>query len=125
MPLHLTPHSRREFLRRSIFAGAGLLAIPVLRAAATKADPHRWALLSDPHIAADPAAIARNVHLADHFRAVIGEVGALASAPAGVFINGDCALDRGLAEDYATFTELLKPLTGAGLPLHMTLGNHD
>ncbi len=125
MPLHLTPHSRREFLRRSIFAGAGWLTIPALRAATAKSDPDRWALLSDPHIAADPAAIARNVHLADHLRAVTAEVTALAIPPAGVFINGDCALDRGLAGDYATFTELLKPLTDAGLPLHMTLGNHD
>ena len=125
MPLHITPFTRREFLRRTVLASAGLLTIPALRAAATKADPDRWALLSDTHIAADPAAVMRNVHLADHLRAVLSEVGALGAPPAGVFINGDCALDRGLAEDYATFTELLKPLTAAGLPLHMTLGNHD
>jgi len=125
MPLHLTPHSRREFLRRSLLAGAGLLTIPARRAAAAKTNPDRWALLSDPHIAADPAAVIRNVHLADHLRAVVAEIGALATPPAGVFINGDCALDRGLAGDYGTMTELLKPLPAAGVPVHLTLGNHD
>jgi 3',5'-cyclic-AMP phosphodiesterase len=125
MPFHLTPHTRRDFLRRSVLAGAGLLTIPAWRALAAQTDPHRFALLSDPHIAADPAAVMRNVHLVDHLRAVVGEIGGLAEAPSGVFINGDCALDRGLAEDYATFTEQLKPIGAAGLPLHMTLGNHD
>jgi 3',5'-cyclic AMP phosphodiesterase CpdA len=124
MPFHLAPQSRREFLRRSVLASAGLLTIPALRAAAA-ADPDRWALLSDPHIAADPAAVMRNVHLVDHLRSVVEQVGRLTAPPVGVFINGDCALDRGLAEDYATFTDQLKPLTSAGLPLHMTLGNHD
>jgi Icc protein len=126
MPFHLAPQSRREFLRRSLLAGAGLLTIPAFRAAAAFApDPDRWALLSDPHIAADPATIMRNVHLVDHLRAVIAEIGRLPTPPVGAFINGDCALDRGLAEDYGTFTEELKPLVSSGVPLHMTLGNHD
>jgi 3',5'-cyclic-AMP phosphodiesterase len=125
MPLHLTPHSRREFLRRSLLASAGLLTIPALRAAATGADPHRFALLSDTHIAADPTTIMREVHLVDHLRAVVDEVGKLTAPPAGLFINGDCALTRGLAGDYATLTETLKPIAAAGVPMHMTMGNHD
>lgn len=124
MPLHLAPLSRRDFLRRSALASA-LLAFPQLRAADPKADPHRWALLSDTHVAGDPAAILREVNLAEHLRGVVAELRALAVAPAGVFVNGDCSLDRGLPEDYVTFTDLLKPLADAGRPLHFTLGNHD
>jgi 3',5'-cyclic AMP phosphodiesterase CpdA len=125
MPLHLAPLSRRAFLRRSAFAGASLLTLPVLRAARPQVDPDRWALLSVTHIAADPATIAREVNLSAHLRTAVAEVGALASLPAGVLVNGDCSLDYGPYEDYVTFTELMKPLADAGLPLHFTLGNHD
>jgi Icc protein len=122
MPLHLNPLSRRQFLRRTLAASAGLLS---LRVKASEADPDRWALLSDTHVAANPEAVARGVHLAEHLRAVVAQVRALSIAPSGLLINGDCALDRGLPEDYATFTGLLQPLIEARLPLHFLLGNHD
>jgi 3',5'-cyclic AMP phosphodiesterase CpdA len=44
---------------------------------------------------------------------------------AGVFVNGDCAVTKGLAEDYATFTTLFASTREAGFPIHLTLGNHD
>src|SRR5437867_1818470 len=110
MPLHLPPFTRREFLRRSIAAGAGLLTFPALRAAESDADPDRWALLSDTHIAADRAAINRGVNMTEHLEAAVKGVRALASRPAGVFVNGDCALLKGLAEDYATFSAVIAPL---------------
>lgn len=122
MPLHLTP--RREFLRRATLVGAALFATRHLPAAEAGA-PSRWALLSDTHIGPKPESIAREVNMADHLRAVVKEVTALKTAPAAVFINGDCALKAGLVDEYATFTPLLKPLTEARLPVHMTLGNHD
>jgi 3',5'-cyclic AMP phosphodiesterase CpdA len=125
MPLHLPPLTRRAFLRRSIAAGAGIVTFSTLRAAESDADPDRWALLSDTHIAADRALVMRNVNMTDHLDAAVKGVRALASRPAGVFVNGDCALMRGLAEDYATFSSLITPLREAGLPLHLTLGNHD
>ena len=125
MPLHLPPLTRRAFLRRSLTAGAGLLTFPSLRAAEGSADPDLWALLSDTHIAADRAAISRGVNMTDHLEAAVRGVSALASRPAGVFVNGDCAVLKGLAEDYATFSSLITPLREAGLPLHLTLGNHD
>ncbi len=125
MPLHLPPLTRRAFLRRSLAATASLLTIPALRAAENDADPDRWALLSDTHIAADRAAINRDVNMTDHLEAAVKGVRALASRPAGVFVNGDCALLKGLAEDYATFSALIAPLREAGLPIHLTLGNHD
>lgn len=123
MPLHLAPLTRRHFLRRTLAAGAGVLALPSLRAAG--ADPDRWALLSDTHIAGDAATIKRGVDLAAHLRATVAEVRGLATAPAGLIVNGDCALDAGLTGDYATFLDLLAPLRDAAVPLHFTLGNHD
>src|ERR1700722_2548809 len=125
MPLHLNTISRREFLFRTAAAGVSLLTIPSLRAAGSKADPDRWALLSDTHIAADPEATKRDVNMAAHLRASIAEVLALSTPPQGMLINGDCALDHGPAGDYATFSDLLQPGAGAGLPTPLALGNHD
>lgn len=122
MPFHLAPLSRREFLRRSLAASAGLLTF---RASAATADPDRWALFSDTHIAGDQAAISREVNMADHLRAAVAEVRALSVPPTGLIVNGDCSLDHGVPEDYVTFTELFQPLQDAALPLHFTLGNHD
>ena len=122
MPLHLTP--RREFLRRAALAGAGLFASRGLFAAESGASS-RWALLSDTHIGPKPESIARETNMADHLRASVKEVLAAQGSLAGVFINGDCALKAGLMDEYATFTSLVKPLTDAGLTLHLTLGNHD
>ena len=125
MPLHLPPLTRRTFLRRSLAATASLLTFPSLRAAESNADPDLWALLSDTHIAGDRALIMRDVNMTAHLEAAVRAVRALASRPAGVFVNGDCAVLKGLAEDYATFSALITPLRETGLPLHLTLGNHD
>jgi len=122
MPLHLTP--RRDFLRHTALAAAGWFAARRLPAAEAGASS-RWALLSDTHIGPKPESVARETNMADHLRAVVKEITALPAAPAAVFINGDCALKAGLADEYATFTPLLQPLTAARLPVHMTLGNHD
>jgi len=125
MPIHLPPVSRRHFLRQVALAGAGFLTLRHLEAAEAGVDADHFALFSDTHIAADPSQIARNVNMAEHLRQAVKEVVALKTRPAGVFVNGDCALDRGLAEDYTTFTTLLQPLREAGMPLHLGLGNHD
>jgi hypothetical protein len=125
MPLHLPPLTRRDFLRRSLAAGAGLLTIRTLRAADSIADPNHWALLSDTHIAGDTSMVRFDINMADHLRNAVAGVRALAAPPAGVFVNGDCAFNHGMPEDYAAYVELLKPLSEAGLPLHMGLGNHD
>ncbi len=124
MPLHLTPtsFSRRQFLGSAALAGAALLLPRELFAAE---DDTHWALLSDSHIAADEKLIFRDVDLAGHLHSVIGEVLALEKRPAGVFLNGDCALKDGQEADYVTVTNLLKPLMDGKYPLHMTLGNHD
>lgn len=125
MPIHLPALSRRQFLLRSLTAGAGLLAHRPLRAAARVVDEHRWALISDPHIAADRAKMARGINMAAQFSTVVDEIIALPQRPAGALVNGDLAFNTGETADYATFTELIQPLRGAGIPLHLGLGNHD
>jgi 3',5'-cyclic-AMP phosphodiesterase len=123
MPFHLPPISRRRFLLGAIAAGAGV----VFRrdAGAAEADPHRWALLADPHIAADPAALRQGINMTDHLRRVAAEVLARPSRPAGVILDGDCAVTQGEPGDYANLAGLLKPFGEGGLPVHLTLGNHD
>jgi len=121
MPIQLPPITRRRFLATT---AAGLLGVRAVRAAAP-ADEHSWALLADPHIAADRAAVSRGAKLADKLAAAVKEVLALPTLPANVLINGDCALKLGEPGDYATFADLIKPLREARMTLHLTLGNHD
>jgi 3',5'-cyclic AMP phosphodiesterase CpdA len=125
MPIHLPPISRRRFLARSLAAGAGLALGPSILAANKHTDPHSWALLSDPHLAADRAQLNRGINMSEHFTIVSGEVLSLANTPAGVFINGDCAFNSGEPGDYAVLAESLEPLRAGQMPIHLTVGNHD
>ena len=125
MPITLHPVSRRRFLRGSLAAGVGLLATPSLFAEDVATDPHRLALLSDVHIAADRTAHERGVVMFDHLQQAVAEVIKLDPKPAAAFINGDCAYHNGLVEDYQTLLPLLQPLRERGLPLHLEMGNHD
>lgn len=124
MPMCLPPISRRQFIRHALAAGAGLTAFRHSFAASGGADT-RWALFSDTHIAESLDTVAREVNMAAHLRAAITEVLGLADKPAGVLVNGDCAYLKGLEGDYTSFAGLIKPLSDAGLPVHLTLGNHD
>jgi len=125
MPIHLRPFSRRKFLARSLAAYAGFALNPVSFAAARRTDANSWALLSDIHLAADRALVARGINMADHFRQASEEVLALPKRPAGVFINGDCAYNSGEKGDYSLVAELMAPIRGDGIPVHLALGNHD
>ena len=125
MPIYLPPLSRRSFLKRSLLTGAGLMLAPPAFAAARRSDHNSWALLADTHIAADPAKVAREINMTEHFQTVAKELLALPTRPAGVFVVGDCAFNSGEPGDYAQFTGLLDPLRAGGLPLHLALGNHD
>ena len=130
MPVYLPPLSRRKFLLGSVAAASGLLFDDaLLRAAAADApapaDPNRFALLSDVHIAADRATISRKANMAEHLTKVVGELAPLSPRPVAGFVNGDLALGTGESGDYATLLDLLRPVREAGLPLHLTLGNHD
>jgi 3',5'-cyclic-AMP phosphodiesterase len=126
MPITLGPVSRRRFLGRSVAAGAALLWPAGLRADEKPLDRHRFALLSDTHIAADRAFEHKTGNRPwETFAKAAGQVMELPVRPAGVLINGDCAALKGLPEDYATVVAALEPLRRSGLTLHLTLGNHD
>ena len=125
MPIHLPPLNRREFLRGSAAAAAGVLTFRCAAAEGAKADPHRFVLLSDAHVSANPAEVSQDVNMTDNFRRVVAEVLAEKVQPAAAFLNGDCAFHVGLKDDYHQLATLLDPLRQAGLPLHLSMGNHD
>jgi Icc protein len=125
MPIHLPPVNRREFLIGGGALAAGVLTVRWSAGAESHADPHRFALLSDSHVAANPREINRGVNMTDNFRRVVDEVLALDVKPAAAFLNGDCAYLHGLKEDYRQLAPLLDPIRKAGLPLHLGMGNHD
>jgi len=125
MPIHLPAISRRQFLARTLASGAALALSPNLFAAAKSTDPNSWALLADPHLAADRSLIARGINMTDHFTSVSRELLALPKLPAGVFIVGDCAYNSGQKGDYRQVADLLLPIRDAQMPVHLALGNHD
>src|SRR2546423_11447127 len=67
----------------------------------------------------------RGVNMTDHLVKAVAEVCALSPRPAAAEINGDLALGTGESGDYATLLDLLKPMRQAGVPIPLTLGNHD
>ncbi len=125
MPIYLPAISRRRFLGRSLAAAGSLALGAELLAAGRAREPRSWALLSDPHLAADRALMSRGVNMTDHFKQVAQEVLRLPNVPAGVMITGDCAYNSGELVDYALLGELLHPLREAGTPVQLALGNHD
>jgi 3',5'-cyclic AMP phosphodiesterase CpdA len=125
MPIHLPPISRRKFLTRAVAAGAGLALKPALLADGQRTEQNSWALLSDIHLAADRAQVARGINMSEHFSRVSGEVLALKERPAGLFITGDCAYNNGEKGDYAVLLDSLDPIRKSEIPVHLALGNHD
>ncbi|MFO0945437.1 MAG: metallophosphoesterase [Planctomycetota bacterium] len=121
MPIHLQPMSRRRFLVSTAVAAAGMTFTP----RAFSDELERIALFSDTHIAADPATRRSNVNMTEHLKRVVQEVVKRPVLPSSVFINGDCAFNKGELGDYGTFLKLLTPLLEKELPVHLTLGNHD
>lgn len=124
MPLHIVPVSRRAFLHTALLATAGCTTFRHTKSSGA-AGPQRWALFSDTHISADANAVLREVKMAEHLRRSVAEVLAAGPKPAGLLLNGDCALLDGKPGDYSTLAALLAPLPAADVPVHMTLGNHD
>ncbi len=124
MPLHSIPVSRRQFLTST---AAALASVTVLRTgyAAGKNEPVRLALLSDTHIHASPDFVARDVNMTANLKKAVAEIGQLKHKPSGVIVNGDCAFNKGLPEDYANFAACVQPILDAEIPLHLTMGNHD
>ncbi|MDF1754374.1 MAG: metallophosphoesterase [Verrucomicrobiales bacterium] len=120
MPVSLYPKSRRSFLK------TGSLATLSSAFALQAQDAAPWyALMSDTHIDADPMKEARGAVMGDNLRAVVDEILKEPTKPEFALINGDCAYLKGLKEDYATLRPLVQPLLDAGVPVHLTMGNHD
>lgn len=121
MPIHLSAHSRRRFLK---IVGAGLLVSSSRGFAAEDQSIERDLvyLLNDTHIGEKhPPDSAVPTHL----RMAVSELTARKSKPACVLINGDLALKDGQPGDYRHFTKLIQPLRDAKIDTHLTLGNHD
>jgi hypothetical protein len=135
MPIHLLPRAREfvdgaELSRRGVLgalAGSalgGLVAEPV-RSDSGAERTEGVALLSDTHIDGDLSATAMGTNMADNLRSVLGEVVRLRGTISRVIVNGDCAYRVGLESDYVAFKRLMQPVREAGIPVHVTLGNHD
>ena len=123
MPFSLPGLSRRQFLAGSTLAA--LTAATARANDAAAADPHRFVLMADIHIPAQPDLQAHGVCMHDNFANVAQEIIALQNRPTATMILGDCAYLHGKAEDYVQVVKLLEPLRAAGMPIHLTLGNHD
>src|SRR5262245_15862305 len=124
MPVTLLPVTRRGFL-----ASAASMLPPALRPGlaktAVETDPHRAALLSDPHIGEKPEATDRDCNMHDRLKQVAAEVATLDVRPACAVVNGDLAHKTGTTAEYELFAKLIEPVRVAGVPLHLGLGNHD
>jgi len=125
MPVTLAPISRRQFIARSLAGLVGALIAPRLTAARPATDPHRFALLADTHINSKLETRDHTANMAANLTRVAGEVAGLDTLPVAAFVVGDLAHKTGEIADYEAFTALLDPVRGAGLPVHLALGNHD
>jgi len=129
MPIYVPAHSRRSFLASSLAIGASWSGASVIASIAgsgdTAVDDSYFALLSDTHIPASPEVNARDVNMSENLQRVVATICASSVRPAAVMINGDCAYLAGKIEDYRNLAALIDPLSKAGMPIHLTMGNHD
>lgn len=125
MPITLSPVSRRGFLKGSLLAGVGFWTGQAWGENAPSVNPHRFALLADTHIDADPKKVIRGTSMFENLKRINQQLLAQESLPSGVLIDGDCAFNIGTTEDYQVFLSLLEPLREGGIPVHLALGNHD
>jgi len=84
-----------------------------------------YALLSDPHIAADPAERLRGECMADNLRDAVADILHAHEPPRGVVLGGDLAFKTGTPGDYVRLISLINPLMRLKMPLHVATGNHD
>lgn len=116
MPIHLT--SRRQFI-----AQVGAAAVLTQgEASSAEVDENLIAILNDTHVAGKHPA---NSSIPTHLRETVAYLVALPKRPVAVVINGDLALSNGRPDDYTHFAKLIAPLREAGIPVHLTMGNHD
>lgn len=125
MPITLPPITRRDWLKQATLAGAGLFSAK-LHAASGPESSESWILFSDTHVSEDLNLEARGACMAKHLEQAVREVLTRSSEkPFGLMVNGDCAFKDGQPGDYSALVDLLRPIREAGIPIHLTLGNHD
>ena len=144
MPITLLPLTRRQFGKRAIAAGGAALmtsnASAALNSENTELDQNRVVLLADTHISADPGRSYpgtkwpgspvgddehENVNMAESLAETAKRIIALEPRPVHLILNGDCAFSSGKVAEYKEFLRLVEPVRGAGVTVHVTIGNHD
>ena len=126
MPIFIPTTSRRNFLVQSLGLGATLLTFDLTQGAASeKKNCGPVVLLADTHMPADPKTNSRGSNMAKNLEQTVREILKVTPLPSAVVINGDCAQTKGLQGDYELLGKLLSPLSQAGIPIHLTMGNHD
>jgi len=119
------PMDRRNFIKNSVGALAGLLAVGTgssLGVRSNEEEAVRWALLADTHISEVLSDNYRGFYPYQNLLKVIPQI--LSNLPDGVVIAGDLARLEGKVGDYANLKKLLNPLAEKK-PVFMALGNHD
>lgn len=120
MPVSVSTVSRRDFIR-STLAFSAAMALPLsVRAAAPPAAVDHFALLSDPHVSGGIFG-----SMGKRLSTAVKQVLEMPNPAQRVLVAGDCAYLTGETKDYREFIRRIQPLADAGLPVHMTLGNHD
>jgi 3',5'-cyclic AMP phosphodiesterase CpdA len=123
MPAHINVTSRRRFLQTTAIASLTPAFADFVWGEESKTET--WAFLSDTHIAADTSQESRGTNMAANLKRVVAEVAAEGNSLAGIIVNGDLAFNDGQHGDYEIFMGIMGDLSRSGVPIHMTLGNHD
>ncbi len=125
MPITIKPLSRRQFLKYTAAGAVGLIASQLKADSVRPWDPHRFALLSDTHINADPMTIEKECNMSDRFAVAVKQIFVDTLIPCHAFVNGDCAHRTGETGDYEQFLKISSQLSDHGVPVSCALGNHD
>ena len=144
MPITLLPLTRRQFGKRAFAVGGAALitsnASAALNSESAELDQNRVVLLADTHISADPGRSYpgtkwpgspvgddehESVNMAESLAETAKRIIALEPRPVHLILNGDCAFSSGKVAEYKEFLRLVEPVRGAGVTVHVTIGNHD
>ncbi|HLS27324.1 MAG TPA: metallophosphoesterase [Opitutales bacterium] len=109
-----------------MIATAGLLTFrSSIWAKNDEIDPNYFVLLADTHIDQNSNRLLRGINPAETLDLAVKRIVTQRPRPAGVIINGDAANTTGLIGEYGLLAWLLRPLSEAGIPVYITMGNHD
>ena len=129
MPVYIPPVSRRKFLATTFIVSSGYLfgfGRDSQSFAGTPVDPDYFVLIADPHIDQSLSQTREGENMADNLMLIVQRILTDNNRlPAGVIINGDAANRDGNPLEYANLKNILAPLSEAGIPVYITMGNHD